>query len=909
MTKKSKKEKKVKENKKQKKDKKQKEKIFYKKVQPTQKYIPIKELTNGIIITKDNKYVKILEVVPTPFFLKSENDQSKIYRSFYEMFKNAPVDIQIKCLSTQSDLSTQIKKLEENRLKETNPDCITFYNDYKQRLLQAQEMGTRNRFFIVFSYEKQGSVASKGTKKSTLEKVVEQLNNMASYIAGKMIECGNEVIWYSDYSSQNNQNAEILYTLLNRDKIIDDPFDMHMQAVMQRYNDYYLGSKDDFYVPVTDYISPESIDYSNTKFMKVNNTYYKFLCIPGNGGYNPYVYPGFMNLLVSQGAGVDVDVFYKKETGDIQGSLRRTLGHAMADMNDERINSDASEAAQSTYASAYYLRQGLLNNQDLYYVSTIITISGTTKREVTDKVDRIKSQCRQQDIKILEMKHQNKEAFESVLPLCSLNKDIYKKTNINVLTETAAAFYMFTTFEMNHENGIYVGDNMQTGSPVIIDYFNEKYFTNKNVFIAGTSGAGKTYGLLLQAIRTRLARIPIFIIAPEKENEFRRLCTAMGGEFIQIAKGASTRINPMEIFMKDQSAQQKQQLIDGTADTISYVTEKVNMLTKFCQMFTGQLDFDEKTFLEDCFFGTYEEFGITTDNASLWNETHTKFKTMPIFQDFRDYVETQERAPKKIINLAKMLTSGAAQCFNGQTNIDTNNDFIVFGLEHNDDEMLPVAVYLAMDFAWSKIKEDRTKKKMLYIDEWWKMAYNKIAADYSMEIAKTIRAYNGGIVFATQQMSDILAAGDVGKGVIGNCSIQILMKMKREDIKTVSTMLSLSENDKDSIERFDKGDALMLAGNNRIYLHFEASENENLLCATDEKTLLEYARRQEMRQYQEKIKAKQEAAPDIDNIFSSSKEDEKYQDIDLANYDDDLFVSVRENIKYMEQKEREIHDN
>lgn len=906
--KKNKKEKKLKENTKQKKDKKQKSKIFYKKVQPTQKYIPIKELTNGIIITKDNKYVKIIEVVPTPFFMKSENDQSKIYRSFYEMLKFAPVDIQIKCLSTQADLSTQIKKLEENRLKETNDDCITFYNDYKQRLLQAQQIGTRNRFFIIFTYERQGNAAGRRASKSPLAQAVEQLNTIAGRIASKMIECGNEVILYNDYSAQNNQNAEILYTLLNRDKIIDEPFDTHMQVVMQRYNDYYFG-ENDFYVPATDYISPDSIDYSNTKYLKVNNTYYKFLCIPGKNGYNPYVYPGFMNLFVNQGTGVDVDVFYKKETGDVQGELKRTLGHAMADMSDERVNSDASEAAQSTYASAYYLRQGLLNNQSLYYMSTIITVSAKTKREVDDKVDSIKTQCRQQDIKILEMKHQNKEAFESVLPLCNLNKDIFYKTKINVLTETAAAFYMFTTFEMNHENGIYVGDNMQTGSPVIIDYFNETYFTNKNVFIAGTSGAGKTYGLLLQAIRTRLARIPIFIIAPEKENEFRRLCTAIGGEFIQIAKGASTRINPMEIFMKDQSAQQKQQLIDGTVDTISYVTEKVNMLTKFCQMFTGQLDFDEKTFLEDCFFGTYEEFGITTDNESLWNASHTKFKVMPTFQDFKDYIETQDRAPKKIVNLAKMLTSGAAQCFNGQTNIDTNNDFIVFGLEHNDEEMLPVAVYLAMDFAWSKIKEDRTKKKMLYIDEWWKMAYNKIAADYSMEIAKTIRAYNGGIVFATQQMSDILAAGDVGKGVIGNCSIQILMKMKREDIKTVSTMLSLSENDKDSIERFDKGDALMLAGNNRIYLHFEASENENLLCATDEKTLLEYARRQEMRQNQEKIKAKQEAAPDIDNIFSSGKEDEKYQDIDLANYDDDLFVSVRENIKYMEQKEREIHDN
>lgn len=871
-----------------------KKKIFYKKIQSTQKVLPIKELSNGIIITKNNKYVKILEVIPTPYFMKNENEQAKIYRCFYEMFKIAPVSIQLKCLSIKADASKQIKKLEENRLKETNDDCIKFYNDYRQRLLEAQETGTKTRFFIIFTYEKNNMSLYKKTSKNKMNVIVEQLNLVSSRIASKMVECGNKVIQFNDYSSQNNKNAEILYTIFNRDKITIEPFDSHMNNVLQRYYDYY--GDNDFYLPVTDYIAPDSIDYTNKKYLKVNDTYYKFLCVP-KGGYNPYVYPGFMNLLVSQGTGVDVDVFYKKETGDVQSGLKKTLGHSLADINDSRINSDASEAAQSTYATAYYLRQGLMAGQDLYYVSVLITVTGTSIEEVEYKANAIINTCKQQDIRLLELKYQNKQAFESTLPLCSLDRDIFKKSFCNVLTETAAAFYPFTTYEMNHDDGIYIGDDMYTGSPVIIDYFNKDEFTNPNVFIAGTSGAGKTFGLLLQAIRTRLSRMPIYILSPEKENEFRRLCDALGGQFVQIAKGSPTRINPMEIFMKDQQAVENQKLIDGAVDTISYVTDKVNMLVKFCQMFTGQLEFEEKTILEDCFIRTYERFGMTVDNNSLWNESHTKFKKMPIFDDFKYELNHMEHVPKKLQQLANLLTSGNAQCFNGQTNINTNSDFIVFGLEHNDEEMLPVAIFLAMDFVWSKIKEDRTKKKMMFIDEWWKMAYNKIAADYSMEIARTIRAYNGGIVFATQQMTDILAAGDAGSSILGNCAVQILMKMKPRDLEAVSKMLELSDSDKSTIERFKAGDALLVAGNNREMIHFQASENERLLCSTDENTLREYMQIKQTEIEKEKVKQEREQAPDLDDLFTDSVGNNDDDQIELLDYDDDIFVSVTENLK------------
>ena len=871
---------------------KKKSKRLVKKVQSTQKNIPIKEFANGIIITNDDRYVKILEVIPSPFFLRTNEQQFNIYRSFYEMLRIAPVDIQFKCVSLPADVTSQIETLNKNELTETNEDVILFYEDYKNRLYESQQTGVRKRFFIVFNYERTKRKLFSSSGNNDIIDATNWLNTMAYRIANKMKECDNEVI-FVDGSRMNDQNAEIFYTLLNREKCVEVPFAKRKEEVLKKYFDYYGSSN--VFVPASDYVAPDTISYMDNNYLVVNETYYKFMCIPSDG-YTSLLWPGWLNVFVGQQNGIDVDVFFKREESDVQGRLKRALGHAGADISGEATNTDGYETAASTYQSAYYLRQGMLNGQAMYHMSVIVTVSGKSPEEVNQKIDNIETACKERDIKIIEMKFQNEDAFQSVLPLCKLDKDIFEKTRRNVLTEGAAAFYIFTTFEMNHPKGIYIGDDQHTGSLVIIDYFNRKYMANPNVFIAGTSGAGKTYSLLLQAIRTRLAKIPIFIIAPEKENEFRRLCDALGGQFIQIAKGSSYRINPMEIFMKDQKALAEEQLIDGTTDTISYLTEKVETLLKFCQMFTDKLLFEERTILEGCILDTYEKFGITANNESLWNEDHTHFKRMPVFSDLKKSIDENPQATPRLKQLGKMLTAGNASCFNGETNIDTSNEFIVFGLEHNDKEMLPISIFLAMDFAWSKIKENRTKRKMLFIDEWWKMAFNPIAAEYSMEIAKTIRAYSGGVCFATQQMSDILAADEIGAAVLGNCDTKILMRMGRKDLDAVGQMIYLSEQEKNEIERFDPGNALLIAGNNRMMIRFVASANEDMLCATDEKTLKKYADAKKRRLDFEKLQEEMLAAKDIDDMLDDVTTDDPSAQSVTDGLDDSMFVSVYENM-------------
>ncbi len=238
---------------------------------------------------------------------------------------------------------------------------------------------------------------------------------------------------------------------------------------------------------------------------------------------------------------------------------------------------------------------------------------------------------------------------------------------------------------------------------------------------------------------------------------------------------------------------------------------------------------------------TYGRFGITNDNSSLYDPddpSHSRYRKMPVISDLRQELAANPPT-RRLANIVAILTSGSGSSFDGQTNVSLDNDFTVLGLEHLSGDMLPMGIYMAMDFLWSKIKEDRTRKKALFIDEWWKLAYNPVAAAYSLEIAKVIRAYGGSMVIATQQMKDILAIDDgkFGAGVLNNCKIKILMQMENDDAEAVRKIMNLTSAEAAGIAKFCKGEGLLAAGTNDMSIRFVASDSEYDLITTDRSDL------------------------------------------------------------------------
>lgn len=813
-------------------------------IESTQQNIPVASFSNGIVVTKDGRYVKIMEIIPRPFVLKSTEAQNKIFGDFMGMLKSGPVSMQFKMISAPTDLSQQINKLEENEALETSPMVKHFYEDYREKLLDTQRGSVTRRYFIIFEYHGQGSgsLASRlAGGGANITKAAKWLNDTANFLRQQLIGMDNSVVYCADMTEADMRNQEIFYTILNRGfGGREVPWQARLAAVNDRYKAYYMGKDEsDIYVPPLDNIAPLSLDFRDVHYMKVNDLYYKFFFIPGDG-YPDYLYVGWLLNLINSCPAMDIDIFTDRyDSSDLNDKLRRAMGHSAADNAAASANTAAADASRRTYDAAAYLKLGIEQGYNVFDVSVLITVMGYSLQQVNDMSTYLIRTCNSVDITITELKGQNENAFLSSMPIAKLAPTIKERARRNMLTDGVATFYPWLTYSLIAPDGIYVGNDRNTNSMIVLDYWDRSLgIGNANVFMCGTSGAGKTFALLLQAIRAHLSRIPVYIIAPEKEDEFKRLTEKLNGQFIQVSPGSPNRINPMEIFQRDRQAEEDAQKLNGSAYATSLLVDKVKALDTVIMMMTGPLDLEERNMLETAIYDTYEKFGITQDNASLWaDEAHTRFKRMPIMSDLQQTL-VEENAERKLIAALNTFTTGTFRSFNGQTNVDTSKDFLVFGLEHNDDEALPKAVFLAMDFVWSKIKEDRRKKKFLMIDEWWRMAFNPLAANYSMEISKTIRAYSGGVLFATQQITDVLQAESVGAGIIGNCDTKIVMKMtNKNDQNVIGDLLSLSSDERAGLGKFNPGDALLISGPNHYSLHFEASDYEAMLCGTDAASL------------------------------------------------------------------------
>ncbi len=803
-------------------------------VQSTQQNIPVRELYNGIVITKDGRYVKIMEVRPITFLLLSHKEQAGIAADFRDVLKTAPSTLQLTVITLPADLSVQIEKLKQDYAAETNPACRRIDIEYGNKLLESEKTGKTRRFFLSFEYEGNNGAFAK----PDIDSVVDWMNRQANAIASCLARCGNEVIG-CDPDNPNLQPAEILYTILNRSKVRQEPFEKHAGEVFGRYFSHYQET--DYYVPPAEYLAPETMSFHDRKYAVINGQYYSFACIAADG-YNPTVVAGWLTPYINSYKNVDLDIYLQRIPKEqIVNRIRRNLTYNRVTAGDVSDISQSYEAAMNGVNAGYYLKNGLANGEDFYHMAVMITVSGETPQIVDAKMEELRRFALASDIVLQELAWQEEAAFFSSLPLARMDRRLFEKCRRNVLTGDAASVYPFTAFEMNDPDGIYFGDDMQGGSLAVIDIFNQKRFTNSNMFICGQTGAGKTFTLLLMAIRMRIKHIPVYIIAPEKEHEFRRVCTAIGGQFIQLGSGSPNRINIMEIFRRDESAVQAEDLIDGPYERMSCLAEKVQTLKTFFSLLITDISIEEKQLLDEAIMRTYARFGITNDNESLYDPgdpSHSRYRRMPVISDLRQELAANP-STGRLANIIAILTSGSGSSFDGQTNVSLDNEFTVLGLEHLNGDMLPMGIYMAMDYIWSRIKEDRTRKKALFIDEWWKLAYNPIAAGYSLEIAKVIRAYGGSMVIATQQMKDILAIDDgkFGAGVLNNCKIKILMQMENDDAEAVRKIMNLTAAEAAGISRFRKGEGLLAAGTNDMPIRFVASDSEYSLITTDRSDL------------------------------------------------------------------------
>lgn len=786
--------------------------------------------------TTDGRYVKILEIEPINFMLRSSEEQYNILSSFASWLKISPMKLQFKSITRKADSDKHIAMIRKELSMEDNAQCKAMGEDYIQLIkdVGSREALTR-RFFLIYQYEAIGRSES-----DDYSKIYSMLVSAEQNARAYFMQCGNNII---QPKNPDQAVAEILYMFFNRRSCVDEPFTDRVNRVIidaMAAKGKIIGVDPIPHISVRHFIAPRGLDLSHYNYIVMDGRYYCFLYIKGNG-YPSTVRGGWMSSLINAGEGIDIDVHLSREnrskTIDKVAQRIRLNRTKLKGMQD--TSTDYEELTNSIQAG-YYIKNGIANhNEDLFYMSVFVTISAKTYDELLWRKQQMTDMLKSMDMYLSDCRFQQEDALRSVMPFLQISPKLQKKTQRNVLTSGAASTYMFTSFEMSDDSGVLLGVNRHNNSLCIVDLFNTKINKNANLTMCGTSGAGKTFTLQLLALRMRMRGIQCYIIAPIKGHEFKRACSKIGGEFIKIAPGSPHCINVMEIR---HTISPEMELIDEVDynDMDSMLARKIQQLMIFFSLLIPDMTNEEEQMLDEALIKTYNEFGITHDNNSLYADATCfppKLKKMPILGDLHKHL-LENPMTTRIAAIVSRFVTGSAQSFNRQTNVDLTNKYIVLDLSELKGKLLPVGMMIALDYVWDNIKADRVKKKAIMIDEIWQLigaSSNKLAAEFCLEIFKVIRGYGGAAIAATQDLSDFFSLDDgkYGRAIINNSKNKIILNLEQDEAQYVKDVLKLTRTEVRSITQFERGEALIHSNNNKVPVVIKASVEEKEMITTD----------------------------------------------------------------------------
>lgn len=802
----------------------------------TQDFIPIKNLEHGIIETTDGRYIKILEIEPINFMLRSEEEQYEIICSFASWLKISPVHLQFKSITRKADSDKHIAMLRKEMETEESEQCKKLSEGYIRLIkdVGSREALTR-RFFLIFRYEE-----LRRNENSDYGQICSTLLTAEQNARAYFMQCGNNILQPKD---PDEATAEILYMFFNRRSCVEEPFHSRVDRIVldtMAAKNKVIGIDPVPHIRMAHFIAPRGIDLTHRNYIIMDGLYYSFLYIKGNG-YPNKVRAGWMSSLINAGEGIDVDVFLRREnrskTIDKVAQRIRLNRTKLKSMQD--TSTDYEELAGSIQAG-YFIKQGIANyNEDLFYMSVFVTVSARTYEELMWRKQQMTDMLKSMDMYVSDCSFQQEDALRTVMPFLQMSPKLEKKSKRNVLTSGAASTYMFTSFEMSDDTGVLLGINRHNNSLCIVDLFDTKKNKNANLNLLGTSGAGKTFTMQLLALRMRMRGIQCYIIAPIKGHEFRRACNRIGGQFIKIAPGSPHCINIMEIR---HTISPEMELIDELdySEMDSLLAQKIQQLMIFFSLLIPDMTNEEEQMLDEALIRTYGKFGITHDNDSVYadrNAVPPKMKTMPILGDLHEELQKNEMT-KRIAVIVSRFVTGSAQSFNQQTNVDLSNKYIVLDLSELKGKLLPVGMMIALDYVWDKIKSDRTKKKAIMIDEIWQLigaGSNRMAAEFCLEIFKVIRGFGGAAISATQDLSDFfgLEDGRYGRAIINNSKNKIILNLEPDEAEFVRDTLKLTKTEIRSITRFERGEALICSNNSKVPVIIKASKEEQEMITTD----------------------------------------------------------------------------
>lgn len=816
----------------------------------TQDWIPVESVAYGMIKLKPEyggSYVKILEIEPINFMLRSVQERADIISGMYSWLKIAPSSLQFQMTSSKADVSDLIRSIKKRTKDETDPVVLKRRDLYIEKIRNlATSDALSKKFYLIYKYEGSdidGSISDK------IEEIAETMWTTANLIKSYFNKVGNAIV---EHENETIFLASLVYRSFNPRSYMTEPFDNRFTRINEDNMIYYL-SKDETYEDKTitedNYFAPKGLDRQYRDYVIMDGTYITYLYVKGDG-YRHNVTSGWMEVFTNFGEGVDVNLYAKKR--DRYRTIKNTRRIKLwknAEAKDSFRSEETSETLLSAAANADFVQSALAeNNEDLYDVFTMLTVRAESERDLAKMTSHIKKVLQSKDIIVEDTVFHNEEATIMSAPLLIINQKLFKKGRRNFLTSSLASTYFFTAFETYDANGFLLGINAANSSLAVVDPFNHKVYKNGNITVVGTAGSGKTYLLQQLGYAFRACGIPVFYILPYKGYEYFKACKAINGEYITLAPGSSSCINIMEIRPQ---AEADASMVDEDYEDEPFLSKKIRQIITFIQLLkTKELMTDaEETLLSVTLTQLYSDFGITDDNESIWIDKEKRLlKEMPIIGDLYERCVADAVLRKRVAVALRIFIDGPCKNMNGQTNVNLENKFTVFDVSNTGDKLRPAFSFIATDCSFDRIKRDLTENGAMIMDEVWQMMINDYCAGTVRDIFKVIRGYGGIAVAATQDISDFLSYdggvyGRYGRKILSNSRIKFLLGAEKAELEAISDTVDISEEELKMLSKYERGQALMMANGDKTPIYIAGTEEETAIFTTDARVKQQLAKR------------------------------------------------------------------
>lgn len=572
-----------------------------------------------------------------------------------------------------------------------------------------------------------------------------------------------------------------------------------------------------------DFIAPSSIELNSTHFQlgtRIARTYYVY-------GYPRQLTTGWLSSMVNLDEVIDLSIYiYPVESQVVLKNLQKKVAQLEAGVQiDAEKGRVRDPAKQSAIIDAEEMRDKLQVGEERFFrLGLYFTVYAGSMDELEFVSHKIESILGQQLVYSKPATSQQEQGLNSTVPQFTDQLQIRRNMNTGAISTS----FPFTSADLTQDNGILYGINMHNSGLVIFDRFT---LENGNAVVFAKSGAGKSFTVKLEAIRSMMMGTEIFIIDPE--NEYQRMCEAVGGAYVRLSLTSQTRINPFDLPQVIDTEEADNALRSSLITLHGLLRLMMGgaqaQMSGNAAMMAPAMTPGEEADLDAALIETYAKAGITNDPL-------THGSTPPTINDLYDtLLHMGGSGPQLAQRLRKYTTGTFAGIFSQQSNININNPMVVFNIRDLEDELRPVAMFIVLNYIWNKTKSDQ-KRRILIVDEAWQLMKYEDSANFLFSLAKRARKYNLGITTITQDVEDFMGSR-MGRAIVANSSMQILLKQSTSAVDVLADVFKLTSEERKRLSQFPVGQGLFFAGQNHVHIQITASPTETNLITTNPQQL------------------------------------------------------------------------